>query len=101
MGCQTNFCARALRRSLSRLSVVDLPANSAIKVAGAAFEIDLKSNLYKIWNRISPPDTFHRQCGWVRYRSMTSASAHPGFRKYRRLRRKDRVSMGVGTHRTV
>ena len=45
----------------------------------AAFEKDLKNNLYKVWNRMSSGSYFHRPCGSSRLRRTTAARARWAF----------------------
>src|SRR5271166_4089836 len=49
-------------------------------VSLAAFEKDLKGNLYKVWNRMSSARIIRRPCGSLRYRRTTEARARSAFR---------------------
>jgi hypothetical protein len=55
-------------------------------VSLGAFELDLKGNLYKIWNRMSSGRTFLRLCGSSRYRRATTAPGRSAFRLFLTVR---------------
>src|SRR5215471_13966841 len=50
-------------------------------VSLAAFEQNLKGNLYKIWNRMSSGSINHRPCASSRYRRIRAVRADSAFRR--------------------